>query len=388
MNTHLVRRLLPAQRARGLALAGSALALTSMFCLQLGTSNRSAWQAVLQPGPASPDQGLAAVSGSLALALSLWLLGALLISLLSALASESSALGAVLARGARLIAPRALRNAVAALLGVAIAATPAIADAATISSGRATEAINRTSSTGSVLASNGSLRPTSTNPSGSRPDQALSPAWAVDTSRVSESAAHPGPSVPLPDLLPGWTPHRPSRASATSGSGSVHPTRPATPTSTGTPASTGAPASAAAGPPANRSAEISPRATSPAASGPAATRPATSAPTETRSRASGATGHSTKPTTPMVNAPRRAVVDPEEEIVVRRGDTLWSLAERHLGPGATDAEIAVEWPHWFTANRDVIGNDPDHLVPGERLRPPETGAPMRARTNSWSRGGQ
>jgi nucleoid-associated protein YgaU len=59
------------------------------------------------------------------------------------------------------------------------------------------------------------------------------------------------------------------------------------------------------------------------------------------------------------------------EIVVGRGDTLWNLAERHLGPGATVSQIAAEWPRWFTANRAVIGNDPNHLVPGERLRPPE-----------------
>jgi resuscitation-promoting factor RpfA len=77
---------------------------------------------------------------------------------------------------------------------------------------------------------------------------------------------------------------------------------------------------------------------------------------------------------------RRARVDPDDEIVVRRGDTLWSLAERHLGPGATDGEIALEWPHWFTANRAVIGSDPDHLVPGERLRPPEMDSEGRSLT--------
>jgi nucleoid-associated protein YgaU len=66
----------------------------------------------------------------------------------------------------------------------------------------------------------------------------------------------------------------------------------------------------------------------------------------------------------------RVGADAAEHVVVRRGDTLWSIAARHLGPGATEAEIAVEWPHWFTANRDVLGRDPDHLTPGQRLRPP------------------
>ena len=61
---------------------------------------------------------------------------------------------------------------------------------------------------------------------------------------------------------------------------------------------------------------------------------------------------------------------PEEAVVVRRGDTLWDIAARHLGPAATDAEIARAWPHWFTANRAVIGADPDRLSPGQRLFPP------------------
>ena len=55
---------------------------------------------------------------------------------------------------------------------------------------------------------------------------------------------------------------------------------------------------------------------------------------------------------------------------MRRGDTLWSLASRSLGPDAGAAEIAAEWPRWYAANRSVIGSNPDHLEPGQRLRPP------------------
>jgi hypothetical protein len=58
---------------------------------------------------------------------------------------------------------------------------------------------------------------------------------------------------------------------------------------------------------------------------------------------------------------------------VHRGDTLWSLVERHLGPHCTAAEIAAEWPRWHAANRSVIGPDPDLLLPGQRLRPPGVG---------------
>lgn len=56
--------------------------------------------------------------------------------------------------------------------------------------------------------------------------------------------------------------------------------------------------------------------------------------------------------------------------VVRRGDCLWSLAARHLGPGASDAQVAVEWRRWWAVNRPAIGSDPDMLRPGTRLTVP------------------
>lgn len=56
-------------------------------------------------------------------------------------------------------------------------------------------------------------------------------------------------------------------------------------------------------------------------------------------------------------------------IVVHRGDTLWSIAARHLGP-ATGSEIDAECHRWFAANRDVIGQDPDLILPGQLLSPP------------------
>ncbi|WP_202879566.1 LysM peptidoglycan-binding domain-containing protein [Serinicoccus kebangsaanensis] len=56
-----------------------------------------------------------------------------------------------------------------------------------------------------------------------------------------------------------------------------------------------------------------------------------------------------------------------DHVVVRRGDTLWDLAARHLGPEATVAEVAQEWPRWYAANRGVIGADPDLLLPGQEL---------------------
>jgi nucleoid-associated protein YgaU len=60
-------------------------------------------------------------------------------------------------------------------------------------------------------------------------------------------------------------------------------------------------------------------------------------------------------------------------VVVHRGDTLWSIATRQLGPGATTADVAHEWPRWWRANRATIGPDPDLLRPGQVLVPPTPG---------------
>jgi LysM domain-containing protein len=56
-----------------------------------------------------------------------------------------------------------------------------------------------------------------------------------------------------------------------------------------------------------------------------------------------------------------------EHVVVRPGDSLWSITERRLGPGATADEVARAWPVLYAANRDVVGPDPGLLEPGQRL---------------------
>lgn len=63
---------------------------------------------------------------------------------------------------------------------------------------------------------------------------------------------------------------------------------------------------------------------------------------------------------------------PEQEtrVVVRAGDTLWAIAARHLGPEATDQDVAEAWPRWYAANRHLIGDDPDLILPGQELRVP------------------
>jgi nucleoid-associated protein YgaU len=63
------------------------------------------------------------------------------------------------------------------------------------------------------------------------------------------------------------------------------------------------------------------------------------------------------------------VVD-EHQIVVLRGDTLWSIAAAHLGPAAGAAVIDAEWRRWFALNREVIGKNADQILPGQLLTPP------------------
>ncbi|MBD7918043.1 LysM peptidoglycan-binding domain-containing protein [Cellulomonas sp. Sa3CUA2] len=62
-----------------------------------------------------------------------------------------------------------------------------------------------------------------------------------------------------------------------------------------------------------------------------------------------------------------AAAAPAGSVEVRPGDTLWGLAARALGPGASDAAIAAEWPRWYAANAATIGPDPDVLQPGQVL---------------------
>ena len=60
-----------------------------------------------------------------------------------------------------------------------------------------------------------------------------------------------------------------------------------------------------------------------------------------------------------------------DAVIVVSGDSLWAIAARSLGSRASAADIAREWPRWYQLNRDVIGPDPDRLLPGQRLFAPQ-----------------
>lgn len=75
--------------------------------------------------------------------------------------------------------------------------------------------------------------------------------------------------------------------------------------------------------------------------------------------------------TPLVTGSSHAA---DQVVVVHRGDSLWTLVARHLGPDADATTIARVWPTWYAANRSVIGSDPNHLLPGEVLQVPSARA--------------
>lgn len=83
-------------------------------------------------------------------------------------------------------------------------------------------------------------------------------------------------------------------------------------------------------------------------------------------------GPRTAPPAPAHQRVTPALPPAVDEMVVHRGDCLWDLVARSLGPQATDAAVAEAWPRWYAANRAVIGPDPEVLLPGQRLRPPAT----------------
>jgi nucleoid-associated protein YgaU len=68
--------------------------------------------------------------------------------------------------------------------------------------------------------------------------------------------------------------------------------------------------------------------------------------------------------------PQPAAAPASAVLVVRPGDSLWTLAARRLGPHASPAAVAAEWPRLYAANRAVIGADPSLLRPGQHLRVP------------------
>lgn len=67
-----------------------------------------------------------------------------------------------------------------------------------------------------------------------------------------------------------------------------------------------------------------------------------------------------------------------QQVTVRSGDSLWSIAAQRLFPAgcdsgsqSCDSRIQAQWPRWYAANRRLIGADPNLLRPGTTLRVPQ-----------------
>jgi LysM domain len=58
------------------------------------------------------------------------------------------------------------------------------------------------------------------------------------------------------------------------------------------------------------------------------------------------------------------------EVTVRPGDSLWLIAARRLGAGATPRQIDAAWREWYATNRALIGADPNVIHPGQVLVDP------------------
>src|ERR671921_367672 len=54
-------------------------------------------------------------------------------------------------------------------------------------------------------------------------------------------------------------------------------------------------------------------------------------------------------------------------LVVEPGDSLWSISEEHIGPGAPPEQIAYEVERIFELNRDQIGENPNLIFPGQEF---------------------
>ncbi|WP_374457883.1 LysM peptidoglycan-binding domain-containing protein [Nocardioides sp.] len=57
----------------------------------------------------------------------------------------------------------------------------------------------------------------------------------------------------------------------------------------------------------------------------------------------------------------------QESYVVRPGDSLWSIARAHP---ASASDVDERWRAIWRANHDVIGDDPDLILPGQALHLP------------------
>jgi len=64
---------------------------------------------------------------------------------------------------------------------------------------------------------------------------------------------------------------------------------------------------------------------------------------------------------------------PERTVIVKPGDSLWSISEQRLGPEATPQRVYDHTYQMYALNRERIGADPDLIFAGQRLSLPPLG---------------
>ena len=64
---------------------------------------------------------------------------------------------------------------------------------------------------------------------------------------------------------------------------------------------------------------------------------------------------------------------PERTVIVKPGDSLWSISEQRLGPEASPQRVYDHTYQMYALNRKRIGSDPDLIFAGQRLWLPPLG---------------
>ena len=353
-----MREVTAGRLARSLLLAAAGVGTAAGIADVLAHIAVSGWIAATRPAIADPADVLLAAIAGVGAVLAAWLGVATATAALAELPGSLGRTGAALSRR---LAPAAVRRLVAFLVGTVVVAAVAPGTAA----GAAYPPM--------------ATRPATTAEPNPLPNPLPNPTPGAPTT------GEPTPAVPAP--APGFGPVPAPGGGAPAdpaGTAGPAPTTRRTPTSTGatTPDPGFRPISvvAVSATPTPTVSGVGPS-SSTGSTGPGSSPgpPAPSDPSPPVATVSGVTttpSTTSAPTTttglgPLGSAPRTG---PESvQVVVRRGDSLWSIAARQLGPGADAAQIAAAWPRWYAANRTVIGPDPDHIRPGQVLVPP-TGA--------------
>jgi hypothetical protein len=335
-----------------------------------------------------PEHALATVIGLTAWACLLWLCAGFVLGALTTLPGAGGRAATALVRR---ILPRALRHILEITLGVALTAgTAAPALAATPMDALIPQTVPSTSTASTGTASTGTAWPDLTrpqlpappSPTGVPPAPQLTPSVTTtpstpaatgwpDLSRPSVSPVPAGPvatSTVATARLPAGTPPAPSSHSVEAG-----PTHTASAASTASALPTAGPIPQPTGQPSATTRPASP--TTPSSPAVLASTGTPSVWPDLNRPHTPAIGPQPRGIGPSSTAPAHPAeaATPTPEVVVLRGDSLWTIAARHLGPGATTAQIAREWPRWWAANKHVIGPDPDRILPGQRLQPPRPG---------------